>query len=129
MPQAPYRSHGAGGTRPNSVFRPRGIVREAGGRSRLYQPFLNCYWVRTPSHVLHLSYAFHSRGPLSEEINAKVCDAVRTELEKISLTKYVNSILTAFVVKTPPDHESGLALLLRLRGKILTFRDISSNDN
>ncbi|KAG6836197.1 hypothetical protein H0H93_010463, partial [Arthromyces matolae] len=39
----------------------------------------------------------------------------RTELEKKDLKQYVNSILTAYVVKTPPDHEAGLSLLLRLR--------------
>ncbi|KAH7883327.1 pol II transcription elongation factor [Phlebopus sp. FC_14] len=44
-----------------------------------------------------------------------VCDAVRHELEKKDLSKYVNSILTAYVVKSPPDHEAGLALLLHLR--------------
>ncbi|KAK2463075.1 hypothetical protein APHAL10511_004730 [Amanita phalloides] len=55
------------------------------------------------------------RGTLPAETVAQVCDAVRKELEKINLKKYVNSILTAYVVKAPPDHESGLALLLRLR--------------
>lgn len=33
------------------------------------------------------------------------------------MTRFVNSILTAYVVKTPPDHEAGLKLLLRLRGQ------------
>ncbi|KAH7910038.1 pol II transcription elongation factor [Hygrophoropsis aurantiaca] len=46
---------------------------------------------------------------------ATVCDALRLELERKDISKYVNSILTAYVVKSPPDHESGLALLLRLR--------------
>lgn len=41
---------------------------------------------------------------------------MRQTLEEKDLTKYVNSILTAYVVKSPPDHEAGLALLLRLRG-------------
>ncbi|KAF8058697.1 pol II transcription elongation factor [Lyophyllum atratum] len=55
------------------------------------------------------------RGSQPPEAIAKLCDTVRIELEKKDLTKYVNSILTAYVVKTPPDHEAGLALLLRLR--------------
>ncbi|KAH7928721.1 IkappaB kinase complex, IKAP component [Leucogyrophana mollusca] len=55
------------------------------------------------------------RSQLSNEIIATVCDALRLELEKRDLSKYVNSILTAYVVKSPPDHEAGLALLLRLR--------------
>ena len=60
----------------------------------------------------------------------QVCDAVGAELSTLSLTKYVNSILTAYVVKTPPDHESGLALLLRLRGEISIFSTniLSNND-
>ena len=58
-----------------------------------------------------------SRGDRLPESIATLCDAFRDELEKRDLTKYVNSILTAHVVKTPPDHEAGLALLLRLRGK------------
>ncbi|OJA14136.1 hypothetical protein AZE42_06727 [Rhizopogon vesiculosus] len=56
------------------------------------------------------------RSQLPAEVIANVCDSVRQELEERNLTKYVNSILTAYVVKSPPDHEAGLALLLRLRG-------------
>ncbi|KAI0785729.1 IkappaB kinase complex IKAP component [Abortiporus biennis] len=55
------------------------------------------------------------QGSMSPEVIAQVCDGVRAELEKKDLKKYVNSILTAHVVKQPPDHEAGLALLLRLR--------------
>ncbi|KAK0195983.1 pol II transcription elongation factor [Armillaria mellea] len=51
----------------------------------------------------------------SPEVIARICDTVREELEKRDLTRYVNSILTAHVVRTPPDHTSGLRLLLRLR--------------
>ena len=61
---------------------------------------------------------FLSRGPQSAEKIAEFCDAVRIELEKRDLKRYVNSILTAFVVKTPPDHEAALELLLRLRGNL-----------
>ncbi|KAG1738258.1 pol II transcription elongation factor [Suillus lakei] len=56
------------------------------------------------------------RSQLPAEVVADVCDSVRQDLEDRNLTKYVNSILTAYVVKSPPDHEAGLALLLRLRG-------------
>ncbi|KAF9237879.1 pol II transcription elongation factor [Melanogaster broomeanus] len=55
------------------------------------------------------------RSQLSQKTIADVCDAVRHELEIRDLAKYVNSILTAYVVKSPPDHEAGLAMLLRLR--------------
>ncbi|KAJ6497417.1 pol II transcription elongation factor [Mycena sanguinolenta] len=55
------------------------------------------------------------QGKQSPEIIAQLCDALRAELERKDLTKYVNCILTAYMVKTPPDPEAGLALLLRLR--------------
>jgi len=61
----------------------------------------------------------YRRGPTSPEIITKICDAFLHDLEKRDLATYVNSILTAHVVKTPPDHESGLRLLLRLRGDYL----------
>ena len=73
----------------------------------------------TPLELIHsCPFFFASRGDRPSETIATLCDAFRDELEKRDLTKYVNSILTAHVVKTPPDHEAGLALLLRLRGKI-----------
>lgn len=57
------------------------------------------------------------QGSQNPEKTAQLCDSIRVELERKDLTKYVNSILTAYMVKTPPDPEAGLALLLRLRGK------------
>lgn len=59
---------------------------------------------------------YFRRSQLPAEVIANVCDSVRQDLEDRNLTKYVNSILTAYVVKSPPDHEAGLALLLHLRG-------------
>ncbi|KAK7052844.1 putative elongator complex protein 1 [Paramarasmius palmivorus] len=55
------------------------------------------------------------RGTLPPETINKLCDSLREELEKKDLKTYVNSILTAHVVKTPPDHEAGLLFLLRIR--------------
>ncbi|KAJ7125399.1 IKI3 family-domain-containing protein [Mycena epipterygia] len=55
------------------------------------------------------------QGSQNPEKTAQLCDSIRVELERKDLTKYVNSILTAYMVKTPPDPEAGLALLLRLR--------------
>ena len=46
----------------------------------------------------------------------RVCDSVRAELENRDPNRYVNSILTAYVFRQPPDYEAGLALLLRIRG-------------
>ncbi|KAF8633329.1 hypothetical protein AX17_004501 [Amanita inopinata Kibby_2008] len=64
---------------------------------------------------LNLFLTVIGRGQLPPAIIAQVCDAIRSEAEKISLIKYVNTILTAYVVRSPPDHESALALLLKLR--------------
>ncbi|KAF5365923.1 hypothetical protein D9758_006686 [Tetrapyrgos nigripes] len=55
------------------------------------------------------------RGSQVPETITKICDSLRKELEKRDLKTYVNSILTAHVIKTPPDHEAGLSLLLRLK--------------
>ncbi|KAJ7935380.1 pol II transcription elongation factor [Mycena leptocephala] len=55
------------------------------------------------------------QGSQSPEKIAQLCDAIRVELERKDLTKYINSILTAYMVKIPPDPEAGLSLLLRLR--------------
>ncbi|KAI5988054.1 pol II transcription elongation factor [Pisolithus albus] len=55
------------------------------------------------------------RSELPAKTISNVCDAIRLELQTKDLSKYVNSILTAYVVKTPPDYEAGLTLLLHLR--------------
>ncbi|KAF8661467.1 hypothetical protein AX16_001304 [Volvariella volvacea WC 439] len=55
------------------------------------------------------------RGSYTPEKIATLCDAIRGELERVNLVKYINSILTAYVVKSPPDHESALNVLHRLR--------------
>ncbi|KAJ7072902.1 pol II transcription elongation factor [Mycena amicta] len=55
------------------------------------------------------------QGTKTPEKTAALCDAIRAELERKDLTQYVNSILTAYMVKTPADPEAGLKLLLRLR--------------
>jgi elongator complex protein 1 len=60
------------------------------------------------------------KGIQPPEALAALCDALRIELEKKDLHKYINSILVAYVVKSPPDHEAALALLLRLRGQSVT---------
>ncbi|CAE6477418.1 hypothetical protein ACGC1H_007622 [Rhizoctonia solani] len=44
-----------------------------------------------------------------------ICDRLRSELEQRGLAQYVQSILTAHVVKTPPDVESALKVLHTLR--------------
>ena len=53
---------------------------------------------------------------MTTEMIGRVCDNVRTELENRDLDRYINSVLTAYVFRQPPDYEAGLALLLRIRG-------------
>ena len=64
---------------------------------------------------------FERRGNQPPTTIVKLCDSIRLELEAKDITRYINSILTAYVVKTPPDHESALQLLLRLRGECVWF--------
>ncbi|CAE6434599.1 unnamed protein product [Rhizoctonia solani] len=44
-----------------------------------------------------------------------ICDKLRTEVEQRGLAQYIQSILTAHVVKNPPDVESALRVLHTLR--------------
>ncbi|KAF8753913.1 hypothetical protein RHS01_06782 [Rhizoctonia solani] len=44
-----------------------------------------------------------------------ICDRLRAEFEQRGLARYIQSILTAHVVKTPPDVESALKVLHTLR--------------
>ncbi|CAE7213541.1 unnamed protein product [Rhizoctonia solani] len=50
----------------------------------------------------------------AEEITT-ICDKLRAELERRGLAQYVQSILTAHVVKSPPDVEHALKVLHTLR--------------
>lgn len=65
----------------------------------------------------YIDLSVYRRSAQSPEKTARVCDAIREELEQKDLKKYISSILTAHVVKVPPDLEAGLQLLLRLRGR------------
>ncbi|KAF9363866.1 hypothetical protein BGX34_003149 [Mortierella sp. NVP85] len=60
------------------------------------------------------------RGPIAPELADKVnriCDAVRKELEPLDKNTYINSVLTTYVRKSPPDLESALLRLVELRDK------------
>ncbi|KAG9083537.1 hypothetical protein FS749_005957 [Ceratobasidium sp. UAMH 11750] len=50
-----------------------------------------------------------------QEQIASICDNLRKELERRGFAQYVQSILTAHVVKTPPNVESALQVLHTLR--------------
>lgn len=53
---------------------------------------------------------------MENEMIGRVCDNVRKELENRDPDRYINSILTAYAFRRPPDYEAGLGLLLRIRG-------------
>ncbi|KIK60852.1 hypothetical protein GYMLUDRAFT_244010 [Collybiopsis luxurians FD-317 M1] len=80
----------------------------------------NGKFVEQVCEVDHLNLFLTSLGqgltPLPSETIAKISDALREQLENKDLKTYVNSILTAHVIKSPPNYESALALLLRLKG-------------
>ncbi|KAE9404784.1 IKI3-domain-containing protein [Gymnopus androsaceus JB14] len=77
-------------------------------------------FVEQVHEVVHLNLFLTTLGfgahPPSISTISKISDALREELEQKDLKTYVNTILTAHVIKTPPDHESALSLLLRLKG-------------
>lgn len=85
----------------------------------LFLTNLGCVIVNylVPDCVLTVKCPFRQTMQDTEKL-AEYCDAVRIELESRDLARYVNSILTAFVVKRPPDHEAALSLLHRLRGTV-----------
>lgn len=58
---------------------------------------------------------------MDNEMIGQVCDNIREELENRDLNRYINSVLTAYVFRQPPDYEAGLALLLRIRGLSLSL--------
>lgn len=84
--------------------------------------FLNLFLtsIGSVSALLHIKCevltSFSSQSALATDTITTYCDAIREALEKRDLTRYVNSILTAYVVKRPADYEASLSLLLRLRG-------------
>ncbi|KAH9042892.1 IkappaB kinase complex IKAP component [Lactarius deliciosus] len=59
-----------------------------------------------------------AQGSQPAEVISELCDSVRKELESRDMEKYINSILTAYVVKRPPDLEAGLRVLLQLRERV-----------
>lgn len=65
-------------------------------------------------HFVDLHLFSHSN--LSATDVTVICDSIRLELTSRSLTQYVNTILTAFVVKRPPNYEAALSLLHELKG-------------
>lgn len=48
-----------------------------------------------------------------------ICNAFIDVLRKKYLSKHMQNIITAYVCKTPPDHESALSLITSLKGKEL----------
>ncbi|KAG0365886.1 hypothetical protein BGZ54_006088 [Gamsiella multidivaricata] len=51
---------------------------------------------------------------MAEKVN-QICDAVRKELKTLDRNTYINSVLTTYVRKSPPDLESALLLLAELK--------------
>ncbi|KAG9120672.1 hypothetical protein FRC07_003758, partial [Ceratobasidium sp. 392] len=60
-------------------------------------------------------FALFSQSKRPQEQVASICDNLRKELERRGFAQYVQSILTAHVVKSPPDVESALQVLHTLR--------------
>ena len=71
--------------------------------------------LRAPCCLLLLTSGYRQSKSQAPHKIALLCDNVRLELEKRGLVKYMNCILTSYVVKTPPDYEAALSLMHRLR--------------
>ncbi|CAG8447568.1 10999_t:CDS:10 [Ambispora leptoticha] len=52
-----------------------------------------------------------------------ICDSIREILENLDLKRYIQSILTAYVHKTPPDLEPALKLLVVLKEKDFDYAE------
>ncbi|KAI1321045.1 hypothetical protein EDD11_008626 [Mortierella claussenii] len=59
---------------------------------------------------------------LAEKVN-QICDAVRVELQTLDRNTYINSVLTTYVRKSPPDLESALLLLAELKDQDQTLAE------
>ncbi|KAF8340348.1 IKI3 family-domain-containing protein [Cantharellus anzutake] len=76
-------------------------------------------FVKQVHEVDHLNLFLANIGrasPDTPKIN-DLCDAIRSYLEAKDLVGYINSVLTAYVVKTPPELESALGSLARLKAQ------------
>lgn len=117
MPEASRRSERLRGARPGGFHQGHTLLCRAGVGCGLHQPVLDESWVGLLFALRRSAFDCCTRqGSLPSDVVARICDEIRAELERKDLKTYVNSILTAHVVKRPPDHEAGLALLLRLKG-------------
>jgi elongator complex protein 1 len=67
-------------------------------------------------HFQDLAQKPAARGE-TNKVNT-VCDAVRAIVEERDLVKYVETILTTHVSKSPPDYESALRVMLQLQGML-----------
>jgi elongator complex protein 1 len=56
-----------------------------------------------------------SKTTTGNKVNT-ICDAFIDVLRKKYLSKHMQNIITAYVCKTPPDHESALNLIATLKG-------------
>ncbi|KIM33145.1 hypothetical protein M408DRAFT_149581 [Serendipita vermifera MAFF 305830] len=64
---------------------------------------------------LNLFLTVFGRSKAEPELVTKVCAAIRQELEKTDPIKYINTVLTSYVVQSPPDYEEALSHLHRLQ--------------
>ncbi|WFC97369.1 Putative elongator complex protein 1 [Malassezia yamatoensis] len=63
----------------------------------------------------------HHSADLKNKVNA-ICDAFLSALE-VDQRRFLNTILTAHIRKTPPDYENGLRVLLRYKDQDLALAD------
>ncbi|KAG8817137.1 hypothetical protein FRC17_000043 [Serendipita sp. 399] len=64
---------------------------------------------------LNLFLTVIGRSLSKREVTTQICDQIRERLQGMDPIKYMNTILTSYVVETPPQYEAALAHLHSLR--------------
>ncbi|KAG8811746.1 hypothetical protein FRC19_003616 [Serendipita sp. 401] len=64
---------------------------------------------------LNLFLTVIGRSLNKKEVTTQICDRIRDRLQTKDPIKYINTILTSYVVETPPQYEAALAHLHSLR--------------
>ena len=132
MPQTP---HGSGSARHGHLRDRRPGLRLADRGHGSFQPIPHRARVRLSPFTFHitqlveLNTRVYRQSALPAERVAVLCDALRAELGRVDLRNYVNAVLTAHVVKRPPDMEGALGVLLALRGMSISCTSIPQRRN
>ncbi|KAG9294044.1 hypothetical protein G9A89_000666, partial [Geosiphon pyriformis] len=80
------------------------------------------------THSLYPQLSRLSSHKIREPLNSPgkvniICDTIRVVLEEVDQRRYIQSILTTYIQKTPPDLEAALNLLIQLKAQDHDFAE------